>query len=321
MIKKQSGFTLLELLITMMLFMVVTGAVYGLLEVSRTDTFATNQRVEILQNLRNVLGSIGRDLLNSGMALPKSGAMINDNALSTLLKLTADADTSPDQVNSVVSGYNLNSNSLRTDGKKTDQITFLMKDQSFNGGDKLTYTSIANSGKDIVVSNGANCNLRDVYLVSSDSPPNSALGYMTAKNGNTLSFAASDALGINKLGTGGPINSLTAPGSVMRVLWVTYFVQPDGTMIRRVYGGAQSNASTGREDQPVAYNVRGFVAEYVLKDGKITSNPTLAELPDIRQVRVTIEAQSSMKDKRTKKEYIVSLSSTFSTRNLGYDER
>lgn len=74
--KQESGFTLLELLISVVLFIIVTGAIYGLLEVARSDRLTTNQRVDAMQSLRVAMNAIGRDALNSGFGFPNTGATI-----------------------------------------------------------------------------------------------------------------------------------------------------------------------------------------------------------------------------------------------------
>ena len=82
----------------------------------------------------------------------------------------------------------------------------------------------------------------------------------------------------------------------------------------------------------MAYNVEDFQIRYVLDDGTVTDNPSVG--PDglvgtvdddwqqfnrIRQLTISIKVQSTEPDEKTGQLESISFTSTFSTRNLGYD--
>src|SRR3982751_3411506 len=89
---RQSGFSLLELLIAMVIFMIVTGSIYGLLSLGRYDRNRSSRRTDVLKNARVAVHMIGRDVLNAGLGYHRRGAMAPDNFNSSKLGVTADVD-------------------------------------------------------------------------------------------------------------------------------------------------------------------------------------------------------------------------------------
>ncbi len=327
---QQGGFTILELLIAMTMFAIVTGAAFGLMEVARSDRFTTNQRVETMQNVRAALNAIGRDALNAGFGYSNIGGQLPDDSLATLLGLPADTDTSLDRLTPVVAGNNITANTLS--GINTDQLTFVFQDESFNNGTTLSIDEIIPpSGQLRIRDPGTNavCRINDLYIITGQNA--SAIGMATNMSANNkIVFAASDPLNINQPGASSPLSNVTAPASVSRISWVTYRVLNDGTLVRTVYG----NSATALQDMPLAYGIRDMQVQYVLVDGTISDDPgagpdltagtaddTPSNFGNVRQVRVTINARSPEIDRRTNQPFQVTLTSTFNTRNIGYDAR
>src|SRR5256885_5939701 len=106
------GFTIIELLVSIVIFTIIMTAVFGLMRVARLDRFSTHQRVEVLQNLRVALNAVGRDALNAGYGYTINGGSLPDNALNTLFTLSSDTNTSADILMGVVSGRNVTTNNL-----------------------------------------------------------------------------------------------------------------------------------------------------------------------------------------------------------------
>ncbi len=86
------------------------------------------------------------------------------------------------------------------------------------------------------------------------------------------------------------------------------------------------------QELPLAYNIEDMQIKYVLDNGTTVDNPAVGNdgligtLDDdwqgfnrIRQVQVTIKVQSTERDEKTGLPEIITLSSTFATRNLEYD--
>jgi hypothetical protein len=110
---------------------------------------------------------------------------------------------------------------------------------------------------------------------------------------------------------------------------VTYFVTADGVLTRRRYG---NNATGGAfVDEPLVYGVENFQIVYVMDNGSVSNNPSAgadgiagnaddeeALLQAVRQVRFTIDVRSLETD-QAGNPFRTSMTSTYSTRNLGYD--
>lgn len=333
----ERGFTIVELMVATVLFLIVTGSIYGLLAISRSDRFTANQRVEVLKSLRSSLNMIGRDALNAGYGYRKTGALVPDNIVGTRLGIATDYDTVNDSLVAVMTGNAINTNALQPDTTvKTDIVSFIYRDMTFNDGNALTVDRIENSSGTILLrikspATHANVAVGDLYLVESGE---AVLANVTGKAGGTannkLIFAENAAIGINQSYTASPLRTLiTYPASMTRVRLVRYSVKNDGTLVRTIYG---NNGSTFEQEQPLAYGVMNMQIKYVLEDGTVkddpiagtdgiagTSDDTTPLLAQVRQVTVTLRARSTEIDPRTKKPYEVELSATFSTRNLGYD--
>lgn len=300
----ESGFTLLELLISMTLFLIVTAAIYGLLSVAGHDRHTTNQRVEIMQNLRVAANAIGRDALNAGYRFRREGATVPGDSLFSMLKLysapgTPYTTTANDTLTPIVSGRNTGANTLTGaivgGSTATDQITFAYFDESFNAGNNsrpVSLSAVSNNGNSVTIASGTTssvCNKYDILLFRSATA--AALGVMTNNpdTTQTISLAATDPLKINL-----PLNDTAATSTtsvirnnvirnvmlngdgtlrattITRLIIVTYKVLPDGTLVREVYG---ENNATSTETQALAYNVEDMEISYVLEDGTETTDP------------------------------------------------
>lgn len=344
--RNQSGFTLLEMVISMTLFLIVTGLIWGALNVARTGRNTVNQEVELSKTIRVGMSLLGRDTYNAGYGYPlRSTVVVPDNRITTLLGIPNDFDSTRDTVPPIIAGNNLRTNSLNpVAGTRTDQVTFLYKDSTFNmvgAGGVLVSTPLSinaattnGSGIDEIVplagSNSA-CRINDLYLVSGNT--GSTLGLATALNGtNKVQFANGDVLGLNQTGASGPLRGITVPASLFRVLMVTYFVTVDGTLTRRRYANAPPQVpAVGFIDEPLVYGVEDFQIQYIMDNGSINNNPSagvdgvagnaddeVAMLQAVRQIRFTILVRSLESD-NAGQPYRTSMTSTFSTRNLGYD--
>lgn len=121
--------------------------------------------------------------------------------------------------------------------------------------------------------------------------------------------------------------------ALKRFFWVSYRVKQDGTLVRIVYGNNRAGTDDEQiQEQPLAYNVEDFQVRYVLENGIVTENPSagndaIAGTDDddfealnlIRQIVVTVRVQSTEIDEQLKTPVTVTLSATFSLRNLEYD--
>lgn len=342
----QAGFSLIELLASMVVFMVVTGSIYGVLQVARQSRGAVSTQVQLTKNVRLGLNLVGRDTYNAGYGYPLlSTVVLRDNRISTVLGIPNDVDTSRDTVPPIIAGDNITVNTFNeTPGVRTDQVTFLFKDGSFNlvgspgreVSQPLNINAATTSGTGIdeivpISGSNANCRVNDLYLVTGNS--GSTLSVVTGLSGsNIVQFANGDILGFNQTGTSGALRSITTPASMIRVRVVTYFVTADGTLMRREYANVPPPApASAFTDEPLVYGVEDFQISYIMDDGAEVANPSAgpdgiagnadddqSALAAVRQVRLSISARTTELDSRGQPVRVTE-TATFSTRNLGYD--
>lgn len=350
----EQGFSLLELIIAMVIFIIVTATIFGLMQVGRVDRNRSSRRSDVMKNARVALHLIGRDALNAGFGYHRRGAVVPDNFLQTQLGLPADANTDRDMLTSVIAGNNLLTNTLLASPGKTDTIAFAYRDINFNGGQTMELQNVAApSGSPTVArlttksATGAqNAQKYDLYLVES---PTSQIATMATNIAatNLIDAAPGDPLGINQAlngtGSAGSVlrkctsssdtNCTTFVATAKKFNLVSYKVKTDGTLVRIIYGNNTGAASDQQvQELPLAYNVEDLQFEYVLENGTVTDNPAAGsdgvfgtsdddneDFNLIRQITVTIKVQSTELDEMTKKPTTITLTATFTTRNLEYD--
>ena len=104
----EAGFTMLELIISMVVFLVVTGAVFGLLQVARQSKAVVSENTGLNKNVRLALNLVGRDTYNAGFGYPlRNTVVLPDNRIGTLLSIPNDVDTSRDTVPPIIAGNNI----------------------------------------------------------------------------------------------------------------------------------------------------------------------------------------------------------------------
>lgn len=352
---REKGFTIIELIVSMLIFLVVTASVYGLLQVGRIDRNRASRRADVLKNARLAVHLIGRDALNAGLGFHRRGAVVPDDFLSNNLQIPIDKDTERDVLTSIIAGNDIFKNKLLADPQaKTDLIAFAFRDVEFNAGKSIDLKTVAAvSGQPAVaqlqtnLTNGAaNARRNDLFLVESDTSQVAVLAGVIAA-ANKINVAPGDKLGLNQ-----PLNIIGETGSMLRkcvssadedcttylaamkrFFWISYKVKEDGTLVRILYGNNRAGTDDEQiQEQPLAYNVENFQIRYVLENGTVIDNPSAGDdniagtvddnfeaLNLIRQLIVTVTVQSTETDEQTKKPITVTLNATFSTRNLEYD--
>lgn len=337
-----AGFSMIELVVSMAIFLIVSASVFGLLQVARQSKSIVNENSSLNKNVRLALSIVGRDTYNAGFGYPlRNTVVLPDNRLSTLLGIPNDSDTSRDTIAPIIAGNNLTLNTYNTVANvRTDQITMLFKDATFNpvGGVSQTLsinaaTTTGTGIDEIVPISGSNtlCRVNDLYLISGNT--GSTLGVSTALSGtNIVQFSNGDVLGFNLTGTTGPLRAITVPATIQRVRMITYFVTADGTFTRREYVNVPAaTPAVGFVDEPLIYGVENLQIQYVMDDGSISDNPsagpngipgdaddTPTNLAAVRQVRFSVSVRSTELNSANQP-YRFSQTATFSTRNLGYD--
>lgn len=350
----QSGFSLVEMIVAMVVFMIIIGTIYGLLQIGLIDRNRASRRSDVLKNARAAMHLISRDALNAGLSYNKSGAIVPDDFISARLGLPPDVDNERDVLTSVIGGNNLFFDILNPDANaRTDMIAFAYRDSDFNGSNVISLNNATGvSGAPATVrlqtapNEARNAKGFDLYLVESDS---SQVAVMATglPSSSAIDIAPGDPLGINQplngSGTGVSLlqkctatvteNCTTYVASVKRFFWVAYKVKSDGTLVRIVYGNNTGRPAAEQiQELPVAYNIEDFQVKYVLEDGSTTENPsagadgiagTTDDRPSdfnlVRQITVLIKVQATENDEQLDKPESITLTGTFSTRNLEYD--
>lgn len=308
--KSQLGFTLLEMLVAMLLFLIITGSIYGLLMVGRIDRNRASRRSDIMKNARAAIHLIGRDALNAGLSYHKKGASVPDNFLSNRFGLAADTGVLRDFLTSVVVGNNIFVNDIQGDPTlKTDTIAFAFRDLDFNkpapppapapdnGSGKIIQLksisagSAANIARVVTATPGdaAAVSKYDLYMIETNSSQVIVMATNKVDN-STIEFAPTDPLGINQPYNGvGTSRNILKPCTVAgeedcstyagnftlkRIFLVSYKVKQDGTLVRMIFGNNTGNPADQQiQEQPLAYNVQDLQLRYVLNDGRVTDNP------------------------------------------------
>lgn len=331
------GFSVLEVIVAMVLFLGVTASIWGLMQVGIRARTTTNESVQLTKTVRVGLNLIGRDTYNAGLGYPSSSTVVvADNKITTILGIPPDANATVDNVPPIISGNDLTLNTFNlTANVRTDQVTFLTRDMSFN--------LIGNAGPpdrripqplttDIPVAptaafvelrstTGSNsaCAVNDLYLVTGNDG-NARLGIVTSLPGvDRVRFTEGDRLLLNNGSTANSIQGIVGPNpSMQKISMVTYHVTADGTLMRREYNNAPPS---GWVDEPLIYGVENFQIQYVMNDGSLSDSPTVtqANLALIRQIRFTISVRGLENTGPNNQPYRETMTATFSTRNMGYE--
>lgn len=328
----ERGVTIIELMVSMMLFMMVTGVAMSLMTAARQTRKVIDNEVQLTKGARLGLNLLGRDTYNAGHGYPvDSSVRVPDLRLSNRLGTPPDTDSTRDKVPPIIAGNNLNTVNSVT----TDQVTFMSRDLGFNRlptsvAENLRVsqplfinavtTDLATGIDEVIPISGDNsvCRVNDVFLVTGNN--GSAIAVVTGTPGSDkLQFSNSDVLGFNLTGSTGPLTAIQTPGSMVRVRMVSYLVTPDGVLTRREYGNS-AGLTTERPfvDAPLIYNVDDLQIQYLMDDGAVLDAPSSANLEKVRQVRFTLTVRTNERDALGNPVRITQ-TSTFSTRNIGYD--
>ena len=370
----EAGYSLLEMLVSIVIFLVVTGSIFGLMEITRIDRNRASRRSDTLKNARAAVHLIGRDALNAGLSYNLKGGSVPKNFLSSRLGIAGNVKNPRDLLTAIVAGNNNDTNSLLPAGGKTDRIAFAYRDMDFNKtkkydgngieikdtiGDTINVKSsqAGSSAKTAQITtapwstdaDAAAPAINDLYLIETvDGSQVAVMATKVDSKNHRIEFAPGDPLGINQSLTGinengSMLKTCTAsvttdcvsyPAALKRFNWISYKINSEGTLIRTVFGNNSGGTLPADQiqEQPLAYGIQNMQIRYVLEDGTVTDDPaagpdkifgTIDDTPEsmnsVRQITVTLSVQASQDDEQTKTPETITVSATFSTRNLEYD--
>jgi hypothetical protein len=356
----QSGFSLIELSFSMLVFMMITGTMFGLLELGRNDGNRAGRQSDALKNARVANYLISRDLTNAGLGYHKSGAVVPDGQLNEKFGVPLDGNGLRDVLTSVSVGNNVSQNMLDL-SRPNDSISIIYRNVDFNNGLPIrVINEVSTAANKIIaqtVSGGAaGVNVYDVFLAENDYTQVLVMVSEVDVSNDRITFTFGDPLGVNQLRSGGATsidNSLLRKCSggsdsactdydpvsqvgfrLKKVVWTSYKVDSTGTLNRYTYGNnTGASAANQVQVQPLVYGVKSMQFEYGMKDGTVSADPAAGVdqirgntddnqllMNWIRQATLSLEIHASENDEKAAVRQVVKLSSTFSTRNLQYDD-
>ena len=254
--KRENGFSLIELMIAMAILLVVVAGVTSALVLAQHASSEAILEASVVQNVRAGMHFVVRDLMQAGEGIPPEGislpntlagvSAVNRPGTATIF---ANAGVSYLVLPSVVPGSGLgqaatsvNPNTGKTitaGAANTDIITVFYADNTLVdvlGNSLNSFPIIQAAGpacNGTIAANGSFIKLAAACftmpglvtpiaagnLLLFTNPTGTALGYVTSVNGQTINFAGADPAGVNQ--TGDPNNTLAVLGAAGQPTSVT----------------------------------------------------------------------------------------------------
>jgi hypothetical protein len=333
-VQSESGFSLAEILVAIALTAIIVGLALG----SFDNALVTNERVGLMsdleQNLRTGLNLLVRDFATAGWGIPTGGIPIPSGAGAVAITRPGPPGMTytfgaAQTLAAVNPGPALGPVS---NGRTTDIVNILYADNllpinlkpldaiSANGT-----TARVNAATPIT---GVTNAIRPGDLIAFSNALGNTLQYVTAVNGQTMTFQPGDPMNLNQpnasqgsitqLGSGG----IYPPTTATRVWLVTFYLDtttdPDeARLIRRL---------NHRPGEVLALILEDLQLSYDLVDG--VTNPTNVKAPvapnspnQIRKVSIVLSGRSSQPVRETNEFVRQSLSTQVSLRSLSFIDR
>jgi type II secretory pathway pseudopilin PulG len=261
--KRENGFSLIELMVSMAVTIVVLGAATTALLQAQKATQAIAMQANTQENLRAGMHFLVRDIAQAGEGIPQGGITIPYNATSLVnrpglvgtfpIAYTAiPAITPGSQLGQFATSVDPVSNLPLVSGTRTDIINILYNDDTLvdGAGNHLYSFPVVQAAPAVPVCAGVisptgafvtmtpACFLMPGVvqpiaagnLIMFHNQNGTALEYVTSVAGNTINFAAADPAGLNQTGKANGTVANLGPGGVFppttitRVWMVTYYV-------------------------------------------------------------------------------------------------
>jgi prepilin-type N-terminal cleavage/methylation domain-containing protein len=230
--KKQSGFTLVEIMIAIAVTMIALAAAFMLFRDSTRANNGVTQASDMSDNLRAGLNLIVQDLIQTGTGIPTGGISIPNTVNAAGCNVGRPVNRPPTVLNITFQGPNAThagcnvvlpaiepGNNLGptvtspdgTSGPRTDIVTLMYGDntlalvQKAINGASCPGGSIAASGLTITFdpacatlgAAGIPVNPGDLLMIYNGNNPNGILQTVTSVSGQTLTFSSGDAFNLN----------------------------------------------------------------------------------------------------------------------------
>lgn len=334
----EKGFTLLELMVSVLIFLIAIAAVYQVMRLGTLQRNTINTRVDANKAARISLNYIRRDVVNAGLSYHNIGGLVPDNFANILIGAPSDLNIEQDLLTALITGNNIGTNNLNP-GVKTDSISIVTRDLDFNSGKFVNFNSTSASGSTVVIKtdsrpNGSDgldiCKQFDLYLF--ETATTQVVGMVTAvPDKTTLQLAIGDPLGVNLAANGsGNAKSLLIgtgiKGTLKKIDVVSYNVTADGTLVRKTFGNQSGlTAANQIRSSELIYNVKDFQLKYLLNNGTSVDDPSVGndgrdnqqKMNDVIEVQVTLTVVQEDKSLPQSKGTTI-IKEVISTRNLLY---
>lgn len=272
---KNSGFTILELVIAMAIMSAVTAATFSLYNTQHKVTHIEADVVDVQQNLRMALESVTKDLRMAGFALPGGGNPIN----------TAENNTGLGGSDTII----LNTSSASGAATRIDANQSV----SVTAGSPITFTVLANEtgffepGDAVRVINSGDKSepAATVFTVSSINASGPSITVTPGSSAGAVDFKRGFL--IVRTGASAPD---TFPNTIQYCLGpaadcAPAITCPWGSCLMRIVNGSADAGSI------VASNMTQMQLSYVLDGGAVQSAPSDVSL--VRDIMVTLEGRTA----------------------------
>lgn len=273
--RKNTGFTIVELVITMAILSAVTAAIFSLYNTQHKVTHIESDVVDVQQNLRMALESITKDLRMAGFALPGGGNPVNAVGDNTGL---GGSDTL------VLNTSSASGSAARINVNQTVSVT---------AGSPITFTVLANETG---------------FFAPGDAVRVINTGDKSEPAATVFTVAAVDAAGpsitVTPLASAGAVDFKrgfllvrtgafapdTFPNTIQYCLGpaadcAPAITCPWGSCLMRIVNGSADAGSI------VASNIAQIQLSYVIDSGAVQSAP--ADVSQIRDIVVTLSGQTA----------------------------
>ncbi len=348
--KSQSGFTLIELMVAMLVTLLVVGAAFWLFQSSEQTAGLTLQRSEIQTEVRAALNQIERDLSQAGTGVPLGGVAIpsaatggaNPNFACDINQCYLGANNPFTQgvLYKVTPGDGIGPNI--TEPSDAIKITYVDPNLDWSA---FSTTTITANGDSLTMPAGTLPAVNDpaVGILPGDvillqNNIGSAAGVVSAVAAPTITFGL-DPLNINQTGApAGNIKAIATPGSnpvtypptkVSRLVMVTYFLQPvvtpdgpDSRVMRQLGAHPPVPVAEHIEDLQFTYDIVDDNTGVLLANlpNAVSGNPPTSKPNQIRKININITGRSFRPGIRNNVQR-VNLSSSVGPRNLSFRDR